>query len=373
MARSGQNGTVELHGRCYRMKIYKDTPDGRRVAEWHRICPLQGHSRAEAKRKAKEMIAAMGINTDAGIVKASKPIVTFDQAVKGWESDFLSKMRPSSQNSARYITKKHLLPRFGEMSIDDINAKAVRAWITDLDNAGELVPKSIHNVWKVLKLILEQEEHVTRTWKLNLPQIPYKEQRWFRPEEVLKIVAAAKGQYKVLYYLLGVTGLRAGEAFGLHISDIWFDRGLINCHRSTFQLTEGPIKTKAGYRNIPLNPEALQLLRDHLVSRTSGRVFQTSRGTPLTATTVNVEHLRPLLKELTIPHGTLHSFRHGRVSHLRRQGVPDSLIKKWVGHSSLRMTDVYTHYDADYEQKVAAECGYWSQIGQIVPIRNRTK
>jgi integrase len=83
---------------------------------------------------------------------------------------------------------------------------------------------------------------------------------------------------------------------------------------------------------------AIQLLRDYLNGRRTGRVFQTSRGTPLVNGTVNVEQLRPLLKRLKIPHGTLHSFRHARVSHLRRQGVPDPLIKKWVGHSSLRMT-----------------------------------
>ena len=192
--------------------------------------------------------------------------MTFAQAAKVWESDFLSKMRPSSQNSARYILKKHLLPRFGEMSLDDINAKVVRAWITDLDNADELAPKSISNVWKVLKLILEQEERVTRTWKLNLPEIPYKEQRWFTQDEIRRIVEAAKGQYKILYYLLGVSGLRAGEAFALHVEDIWFDRGLIHCTRSTFKHIEGPVKTKAGFRDVPLDPAS-----DPTVERLSQR------------------------------------------------------------------------------------------------------
>jgi integrase len=357
MARSGQNGTVETHGRWYRVKIYEDVADGQRVGKWHPICMIKGHTKAEAKRMAKEKIAAMEINTTARLVKACMPFVTFAQAAKVWETDFLSKMRPSSQNSARYILKRHILPRFSEMSLDDINAKIVRAWITDLDNADELAPKSISNVWKVLKLILEQEERVTRTWKLNLPEIPYKEQRWFTQDEIRRIVEAAKGQYKILYYLLGVSGLRAGEAFALHVEDVWFDRGLIHCTRSTFKHIEGPVKTKAGFRDVPLDPQAIQLLRDYLTGRTAGRVFQTSRGTPLINGTVNVEHLRPLLERLNIPHGTLHSFRHARVSHLRRLGVPDPLIKKWVGHSSLRMTDVYTHFDAEYEQQIAAECG----------------
>jgi integrase len=70
-----------------------------------------------------------------------------------------------------------------------------------------------------------------------------------------------------------------------------------------------------------------------------------------------LEQLRPLLERLKIPHGTLQSFRHARVSHLGRQAVPDPLIKKWAGSSSLRSTDLYTHFDAEHEQKIAAECG----------------
>ena len=101
-----------------------------------------------------------------------------------------------------------------------------------------------------------------------------------------------------MYYLLGVSGLRAGEAFGLHVEDVWFDRGWIHCTRSTFKHIEGPVKTKAGFRNVPLDPETIQLLRDYLNGRTAGRVFQTSRGTPLVNGTVNVEQLRPLLKRL---------------------------------------------------------------------------
>ena len=72
MARSGQNGTVETHGRWYRVKMYEDVADGQRVGKWHPICPIKGHTKAEAKRMAKEKIAAMEINTTAHLVKACR-------------------------------------------------------------------------------------------------------------------------------------------------------------------------------------------------------------------------------------------------------------------------------------------------------------
>jgi integrase len=339
------------------MKVNVDVPEGGRQSRWFNVLPVKGHSKSEAKRKAKELIATLGINSDAAFAKASKRVVTFAEAVKVWQADYLTKMRLSTQSSTRPIINKHLLPRFGEMPMDEITAPVVRAFITDLVQNGALVPKSIHNVWKILKLILEQEERVTLTWKLNLPKIPYKEQRSFTQDEIIRIVDAAEGQYKLLFYLLGVTGLRPSESFALHVEDIWWDRGLIHCHRSMFQHIEGEVKTKAGYRNVPIDPQVVRLLRQHLNGRTSGRVFASRIGSPLVDGNVNVKHLRSLLKRLGMPHGTLHSFRHGRVSHLRQQGVPDSLVTKWIGHSSLRMTDHYTHYDAAFEQKIAAECG----------------
>ena len=41
-----------------------------------------------------------------------------------------------------------------------------------------------------------------------------------------------------------------------------------------------------------------------------------------------------VVKQIGIPEGTTHAFRHGRVSVLQEGSVPDGLIKRWVGHSS---------------------------------------
>ena len=71
---------------------------------------------------------------------------------------------------------------------------------------GKLAPKTIHNVWKILKLILGKP---TREWTIRLPGIPEKEQRYFTPEEAKKIIDAAEGQYKPL--LLSSLRLECGS------------------------------------------------------------------------------------------------------------------------------------------------------------------
>ena len=42
---------------------------------------------------------------------------------------------------------------------------------------------------------------------------------------------------------------------------------------------------------------------------------------------------------------------------LRRNGVPDDLVKEWVGHSSLRVTNRYTHFGDSYRREVAQKVG----------------
>jgi integrase len=69
---------------------------------------------------------------------------------------------------------------------------------------------------------------------------------------------------------------------------------------------------------------------------------------------VNRYILKPLCKKLEIPIGTTHAFRHGRVSLLQQNSVPGDLIKKWIGHISLRTTSKYSHFPPAIRKKVAA-------------------
>jgi len=52
--------------------------------------------------------------------------------------------------------------------------------------------------------------------------------------EVEKIVEAAEGQYKVLFRLAYASGMRAGELFGLHVTDFDFDSGTVRVQRAHF-------------------------------------------------------------------------------------------------------------------------------------------
>jgi hypothetical protein len=45
------------------------------------------------------------------------------------------------------------------------------------------------------------------------------------------------------------------------------------------------------------------------------------------------------------------AFRQGRVSLLQQNSVKGDLIKKWIGHTSLRTTSKYSHFTPPLRKK----------------------
>src|SRR5205807_6608114 len=87
----------------------------------------------------------------------------------------------------------------------------------------KLSRKSILNIIDLVKLILGKK--VWASWEWKLPKAPRSKQRYFTQEELQKIINAAQGQNRVLFALLGGTGMRISEAAGLRVDDL----DLANC------------------------------------------------------------------------------------------------------------------------------------------------
>ena len=324
-------------------------------------------NKTKAKRELRTILEKMGLNEDSHLERMDTAAKTFAAEAAWWKENRLLMFKPSCQETMGSHLEKYLLPRFGSLPIAAIDGRRVQEFITDLSRMEykwpkgvkrRLSPKTIRNIVGVLKLIVG--ERVWRDWELRLPEIPIKEQRWFSPDEMLRIVNAATGQWKVLFATLASTGMRCGEAFGLHVDDLDLKAGKIDIRRSVRDGEEGSVKTKRGYRTVTIDPVLVEMLTKHLNDRTSGRVFQTNRGTPHSRNNVR-RKLIQILKALNLPPAGLHAFRHGRVSVLRVNGVPDDLVTEWVGHSNLKTTSLYTHFQDNFRQRIAREVALFAQ------------
>jgi integrase len=192
-------------------------------------------------RLVRKSDLSIGINTAAHLERSLKPVQTFLEYADWWEKNIQPTHQPSSGNSSHYILKKHLRPRFGDMPLDSITQESVQEWIADLQREGELKPRSIKNVWKVLRLILGKKR--VKDWTIRLPKNPKKEQRWFTVQEMDRIIDAAWGQYKFIFQLARATGMRSGELFGLRVEDLDLESAIVHIRRSTWGHLEVTPKT----------------------------------------------------------------------------------------------------------------------------------
>jgi integrase len=169
-----------------------------------------------------------------------------------------------------------------------------------------------------------------------------------------RIIDAAHGQYKVLFHLAAFTGMRGCELAGLYVQDIDFGRGIVRVQRSLTYGIEGPTKNRKT-RIAYLDSATLRTVQQFVGDRTAGRLFQSASGRPLDMHDVSRRVLAGICDKLAIPRAGLHSFRHGRVSLMQANRLPADFMLSQVGHSSLKVASIYTHFTADQMREMTEQ------------------
>jgi integrase len=263
-----------------------------------------------------------------------------------------------------------LRPFLGGLPLDSIGTGILNDWITSLVKAG-LDPKTVENKYKYFTQIMnwhaKQNDQPKRTWYPDLPPIPDKEARSYLPHEMIQIIDASesypawgqpKGQYKPLFRLDAFGGFRSGEVTGLIVEDLDFASGIVHVQRSIYKGKEVPTKGKRN-RKVIVDSITMQMVQDFLGGRTTGRVFRSRVGTPIRNSQLNIV-LTKVTAGLGLKRGTMHGFRHGRISLLAACGVSDKIIREQVGHRNQRTTDKYTHTELsvvrDTMERLAISC-----------------
>ena len=347
MSKRFQKGYVYAVGKQWYGRYRRDIPDQEERAYPSVVLgPRKEMSKLEARQKLMEIIAREGLNETTYLETLAMTAETFNDVADAWELKRLPQLRISTQKSAPGQIAKHLRPFFGHLVLDSIKTGTVNEWIGTLD----LAPKTVHNLWKQFTIIMnwhsQQLDQPKRAWYPTLPTIPYLEQRWFTQNEMRQIIDVAHGQYKVFFHLAAATGLRFGELAGLHVEDVV--AGVVYARRSIYRGMEVEVKTVKGYRGVCIDSGTQVMLKTFLGDRTTGRIFRGERGAPLDNHAVVGEVLKPICKRLGIEPGGCHAFRHGRNSHMDMNHVPEKFKTNQMGHSSLRVNNIYTHFSDEF-------------------------
>lgn len=175
-----------------------------------------------------------------------------------------------------------------------------------------------------------------KTWQ-TLP-------RFLNNEEVERLLAQPDRQSdigkrdKAMLELLYATGLRVSELIGLKLTDLDWDRGLINCFGKGSKQRRVPIgKSAIDYLKLyfAIRPKLLQ-------GKSSDYLFIELGGAAITR-----QKFWKLIKgygqAANIDYVTPHMMRHSFATVLLRNGADLRSVQMMLGHSDISTTQIYTH------------------------------
>ena len=371
--RRGQNGSIEGSGKWYVVRWWMDVPgQEKRKLMRKRVCPVSGPgllSKSERERRGREIIVESGADTVEHFNKVVKQqpatVLAFKEQAKRWLEHLRNRKRkpvaPGTIEDWEGILENWINSNIGDCPVGDVNNSVLKRLVAIMSEEG-LSPKTIENYVQVPKMVVasvvddDGNQVYPRKWNhdfIDMPIVEPSEQN--RPSFSFEIMAGLAKYHRpreqMLFILGGAGGFRVGEELGIEI-----DKHLsADCSTITIEQkarrgrVEHRVKNRNAKRQVDLHPEVAKLLKFFIGTRTSGFLFQTKNGTPLSLTNVLRRHLHPALKKLGYvnPHtgdhkaGT-HAFRRFRNTYLRNEtSCPKGLRDYWLGHAGNSMDDLY--------------------------------
>ncbi len=302
-----------------------------------------------AKQKLREHLEATGVNSKQSFIENTSPATTFRTQAENWIASLPNRRRkpvkPATIHGWRHALDKWVLPNLGDKLLSEVSNGALRSLVEKMSSAG-LAPQSIIAYSNVVKMVVASavnengDQIYPRQWNHDFVGIPVLDQTTQRrptitASQIERILGSVKEKYSILFALLAGSGLRIGEALGLKTTDLTDDCTVLHVQRSVWFGQEQTPKTPNAIRLVDLAEPLAKILRTYIVGK-SGYLFCTREGKPLLQRNV----LRILYRGLPEKVCGLHTFRRFRTAQLRRERVPEDLIKFWLGHAR-NLTDNY--------------------------------
>jgi integrase len=222
---------------------------------------VDDQSREHAKGFARKIDAQNWLNRQVSDqvtgtwTDPSLSVVTFGSIAEKWIST-KANLSPKTVAGYRSILETIVLPRWNDVPLCHVRYGDIQSWVTGLSVAGSvrfegkgLSPSRVRQahqlVGAVLKFAVRSKHRAANPADdIDLPTLPESEQRYLTHEQLHR-VAMASGGMRTLVLVLGLCGLRFGEAAALTVADVDLDARRIRVRKSVTYvrktgLVEGP-------------------------------------------------------------------------------------------------------------------------------------
>ncbi len=284
---------------------YDPGTDGR-PTERKRVLGLAKDFRSEAA--ARREVQRLGLGRRSGDGPS-----TFKELVDHWlqkecsmETDPKSRRAFSTKDNYRSYLRRWIIPRWGEVALEEVKAIAVEDWLSPLKkpNGKALAPgtkKKIRDLMHVLYAHAIRYEWIDHN---PISAVRQGGQRLSTPSRLSVdqlsqlIFEVLKPRERVMVLIDFGTGLRRGELSGVKWEDIDFGDKKLTPRRSIVKQHVGPVKTEKSKNDIPLDEDLLDA--DETIQNVNGTIsgLREPIRTDLTELQTTLQQAKNLLADI---------------------------------------------------------------------------
>lgn len=238
----------------------------------------------------------------------------------------------------------HVIPRFGDLELDEIAHEDIQRWVDEFD-----LPGAAEKAYKTLRQVIRWaiRRFGVRIWDptqgIELPEKKRVEPSTLSAEEVSVCLKGFHGdQFEPTVILSSCLGLRPGEAYGIMWRDIDMRSGAVRIQR-TLQEVGGllhvyPPKTIRSYRTVYLPRFAAVRLKAIWAQRgkPKGRVIDNSKPSQV------ARAIKSRMKRLSLPICSMYGWRHTWATVAVEAGAGIEAAAMMLGYSDISTT--YRYY-----------------------------
>lgn len=286
-----------------------------------------------------------------------------------------------STNDGRF---KKISERFGNEKLTHLNRTDLQKWVNEQYDEHDYSEETMKGFLRIINLVVDdavEEDYLdkNRLKKVSIEKEGYEPKKKILDADEYRFFMDSAKQimrddiYTMLY--LATFGMRRGEIMGIQKDSIVFlPDGLAKIRIKTTRTRDYPegksTKTKKGIRTIVVNHEASKLLRKQLefakqIKKKYSSIFTVNDFIFINPKTGEPYHVKVLNDNMKIVENQCgiksfpHMLRHLFATNASLAGVDGTMLRNYMGHTDVKMTDHYTHATDEGAIQVMKKVDSW--------------
>jgi len=273
----------------------------------------------------------------------------------------------------------HYMERRRCNNIKDLTPQLVHDYYQQLkERSNQKRPGALSNghLNKHIQALRKFADYLRKVGRIQLPELPLENEEenqrliWLTTEEIQDLFKASyieinynfkesqeafRSRDRAMLAVFYGCGLRRNEGVNLDVSDINFDRSVLH------------VRKGKGYKErlVPISKTSLKHLEsyvyDHrpaLLKSKTEALFMSAYGKRMQGQSLSIrlKQLQDKTENIDLQEKEigLHTLRHSIATHLLQAGMKLESISRFLGHSSLESTQIYTHLAGVEEERTQA-------------------